>query len=92
MLSPAQKNWISVASSSDGTKLIAAAPDYICTSSDSGATWTQTQTGSPSQQHWTSVASSSDGTKLVAVTDEEFRTGGAIYTSSDSGATWRQRW
>jgi photosystem II stability/assembly factor-like uncharacterized protein len=42
-----QQSWISVASSSDGTKLVAtgntppSAVGYIYTSSDSGATWTQ---------------------------------------------------
>ena len=75
-----QANWVSVASSSDGTKLIAAS-DYIYTSADSGATWTQR--GSV-PQYWQSVASSSDGTKLVAVTDEY------IYTSADSGLIWSQ--
>jgi hypothetical protein len=67
-----------VASSADGTKLVAVAnlfPDggYIYTSADSGATWTQTGT----QQDWSSVASSADGTKLVAVANA-----GYIYTFS----------
>jgi hypothetical protein len=63
-----------VASSSDGTKLVAAGwGDYIYTSWDSGATWTEKGT----RQDWSSVASSSDGTKLVAVVN-----GGYIYTSS----------
>jgi len=75
-----------VASSSDGAKLVAAAGDllnidYVYTSVDSGATWTQTGTA----QAWTSVASSADGTKLVAASE-----GGGIYTSVDSGATWTQ--
>ena len=78
--------WTSVASSSDGAKLVAAAGDllnidYVYTSVDSGATWTQTGTA----QAWTSVASSADGTKLVAASE-----GGGIYTSVDSGATWTQ--
>jgi len=75
-----------VASSSDGTKLIAVASqhsydegDYIYTSWDSGVTWTQRGT----QQTWASVASSADGTMLVAAANH-----GNLYTSSDSGATW----
>jgi len=71
---------ISVASSADGTKLVAVAgfSGHIFTSSDSGATWTQT--GTP--QDWMSVASSANGTKLVAVGES------GISTSSDSGVTW----
>ena len=67
-----------VASSSDGTKFVAAG-DSIYTSRDSGATWTQTSaTGG-------SVASSADGTRLIAAA-----AGGLIYQSTDSGATWKQ--
>jgi hypothetical protein len=95
--------WTSVASSADGTKLVAVgegAYDYdtgayigspIYTSPDSGATWTQ---ASAPRNFWSSVASSADGTKLVAVGRGTFdiNTGytGSIYTSRDSGATWRQ--
>jgi photosystem II stability/assembly factor-like uncharacterized protein len=83
-----------VASSADGTKLVATAigestysstGGYIYTSTDSGATWTQQAHGT-SREVWRAVASSADGTKLVAVVD-----GGYIYTSTDSGATWSQR-
>ena len=90
-----QQLWQSVASSSDGTKLVAAGytldPDgnwvggYVYRSSDSGATWTQTGP----QQEWKSVASSADGTKLVAVVSG-YLNAGYIYTSADSGATWTQ--
>ncbi len=86
-----QQSWSPVASSADGTKLVAAA-DYIYTSADSGATWTQT---TAPRQDWQQVASSSDGTKLVAVSSNLIATGrpfgGYIYTSSDSGATWTPR-
>ena len=80
-------DWLSVASSADGTKLVAAATfRNIYTSADSGATWTQR-----TQQGLWSVASSADGTKLVAA-GIDIQSGGAfIYTSSDSGATWTQR-
>jgi hypothetical protein len=77
---------MSVASSSDGAKLVVVAyGDYIYTSADSGVTWRQAGTS----QNWRSVASSSDGTKLVAVSDGSGESG-YIYTSADSGATWTQ--
>ena len=77
-------NWQSVASSSDGTKLVAVVyGGYIYTSADSGSTWTQRT--SDATRNWQSVASSSDGTKLVAVVFN-----GYIYTSTDSGSTWTQ--
>ena len=66
-----------MASSADGTKLVAAAGDwtkagYIYISRDSGTTWTQTGT----QQNWSCVASSADGRKLFAAVSD-----GHIYTS-----------
>ena len=84
-------HWSSVASSADGSKLVAVAqydiyhegdPAPIYTSPDSGASWTQT---SAPNKYWTSVASSADGSKLVAVALVN-----SIYTSADSGATWVQ--
>jgi hypothetical protein len=78
MQTGAQQNWISVASSSDGTKLVAGiSGGDIYTSGDSGATWTP----HGMRGTWYSVASSGDGTKLVSGA-------GYIYTSVDSGATW----
>jgi len=75
--------WMAVASSSDGTKLVAVAPGHgIFTSINSGATWTARETS----RKWRAVASSSDGTKLVAVVDN-----GQIFTSTNSGATWVAR-
>jgi len=73
--------WISVASSADGTKLVAAANQaQIYISTDSGETWTAT---SSPEQFWVSVASSADGTKLVAAANQQaaFATNqGLIYT------------
>jgi hypothetical protein len=83
-----KKSWISMTSSSDGTKLAAVAQTgYIYTSTDSGITWA-TSTGSISLgiKNWYSITSSSDGTKLAAVVY-----GGSIYTSVNSGATWTQQ-
>ena len=76
-------NYRHVASSKDGTKLIAGVyGGYIYTSTNSGATWTPRA----SSLGWYAVASSSNGKKLVAGVY-----GGYIYTSSDSGANWSQR-
>jgi uncharacterized repeat protein (TIGR03803 family) len=71
--------WTSVASSADGSKLVAAA-NYggIWISTNSGATWTSS--GAPNS-YWSSVASSADGTKLVATV-----TYGGIYISQSTPA------
>jgi hypothetical protein len=69
-----------VASSADGTKLVAPGDAGVCyTSRDSGATWTQVNL--PSGELLT-VASSADGNKLVAVgwSSTDGVSGGHIYT------------
>ena len=74
------RHWRTVASSADGTKLVAAewaGPLY--TSTDSGQTWTPREIA----RKWACVASSADGTHLVAVDY-----GTQIHTSADSGQTW----
>ena len=69
--SSGSRSWYSVASSADGTKLVAVVySGYIYTSTDSGVTWTQ-QTSAGSQI-WFSVASSADGTKLAAVVNNGY--------------------
>lgn len=74
--------WTAVASSSDGTHLVACeSQGGIWTSKDSGATWAEIPGTDP--QYWSGVASNSDGTRLAACVS-----GGYIWTSSDSGATW----
>jgi sugar lactone lactonase YvrE len=80
--------WGAIASSADGTKLVAAgqltgSTGSIYTSSDSGTNWTLT---SAPNENWVSVASSSDGTRLAAVPGSSST--GYVWTSSDSGATW----
>ena len=70
-----------VASSADGTKL-AAIGSVLCTSSDSGITWT-VQSNAQGAYTWYSIASSADGTKLAASGFNGF-----IYTSTNSGTTW----
>ncbi len=68
------RTWTSVASSSDGTKLLAAVNNgQLYTSIDSGVSWTP-PTGTA---QWISVASSADGTKLLAAVS-----GGQLYTSN----------
>jgi len=77
------RSWSSVASSSDGSKLVAVVSGgQIYTSTDSGLNWTARE----SNRAWWAVASSADGTKLVAA---EY--GGQIYTSADFGVTWTAR-
>ncbi len=78
-----KQNWWGMASSSDGTKLVAGSSGSgIFHSTNSGATWNKAASPSKGTYH---VASSSDGTRLVAV--DVF---GGIYASTDSGLTWAQ--
>jgi hypothetical protein len=82
MWTPRESNrfWYSVASSADGSRLVAVVNGgQIYTSADSGVTWTPSE----SNRFWYSVASSADGSRLVAVVN-----GGQIYTSADYGVTW----
>jgi hypothetical protein len=75
--------WLSIASSADGLKLIAArlsAP--LQTSTDGGLTWIPRDT----TRSWGYVASSADGMKLLAAT-----TNAQLYTSADGGVTWAPR-
>jgi hypothetical protein len=83
------RNWTAVASSSDGTKLVASATTGLYTSTDSGVTWVPHET----TRNWAAVASSSDGTKLVAGSLNEYGgyVDGYIYTSTSSGGSWTQR-
>lgn len=77
-----QRGWFSVALSSDGQRLAAAAiNDYIYTSSDSGMSWTARD----AQRAWISVASSNDGIQLIASTRNDF-----LYVSHDAGLSWQQ--
>jgi photosystem II stability/assembly factor-like uncharacterized protein len=76
-----------IASSADGTKLVAALPlnigppltGAIYSSTNSGASW---YSNNVPANNWCSVASSADGTGLAA------SSGISIYTSTNSGATW----
>jgi hypothetical protein len=77
------REWTCVASSADGTKLVAGTNGgQLYTSTDSGITWTPRE----NTRNWAGVASSADGSKLVGVANN-----GQIYTSIDSGLTWTAR-
>ncbi len=79
-------NRVTVASATDGTRLVVAEQGLggrIYTSTDGGATWSPRRGG----DNWRSVASSADGTRLVAV-EYGFYSGGLIYTSSNAGTNW----
>jgi hypothetical protein len=83
-------NWLSVASSADGTKLVAVAGGNnagpVYTSTNSGVVWTSNNI---SPQRWVSVASSADGTKLVLASDGLHGTG-TIYISTNTALSWIQ--
>jgi hypothetical protein len=76
----ANRQWDALASSWDGSHLVAAVDaGQLYTSTDSGLSWMPRETA----RHWRAVASSSDGSKLVAV-----GIASQIYTSGDYGITW----
>jgi photosystem II stability/assembly factor-like uncharacterized protein len=83
---PAQ-NWISIASSADGTKLAAAGNyGYLYTSTDSGSNWVVSSTttnGPEPQRPWTSLAVSADGSKLLAVANFS-----PVFVSTNFGQSW----
>jgi hypothetical protein len=81
-------SWISVASSIDGDKVVAAGSAlsggqrFIYTSTNSGQTWVSNNVPSTI---WNSVASSADGNKLIAIAGSLLQ---SIYTSTNGGTTW----
>jgi len=94
MLTSAPTNtqlWLAMASSADGTRLVAIAHlinnGAIFTSTNSGLTWISNNSPnvnlSEVPSHWANlVASSADGMKLAVVAYE------GIYTSTNGGASW----
>jgi len=84
-------NWYSVASSANGSQLLACSyfGGNVYISTNAGVNWTQTTLPT---NDWNSVASSADGTKLVALANSDSATvgvgSGGIWTSTDSGTTW----
>lgn len=77
------QNWRSVASSSDGQRLVAAPYNgTIVRSSDAGVTWSSTGMNG----NWTAVASSEEGSVVVVVGYSQ-----GIYVSHNHGATWTRQ-
>jgi len=73
-------SWKCVASSGDGSKLVAGIfLGFLYTSTDYGVTWTPRATS----QVWWSVTSSDSGNVLWAIANN-----GLIHRSADSGVTW----
>ena len=76
-------NWSAVASSSDGTNLVAVASgDRVHVSTNSGTTWSAVGVA----RDWEAVTSSADGLKLAAAVYN-----GLIYTTTDGGTNWTSR-
>ena len=71
-----------VASSADGSELVAGVFVSIRISTNSGANWTQA-TNAPSV-NWNAIAASADGTKLTALAINV----SGVYTSTNSGVNW----
>jgi len=81
------KDWSSVASSTDGSRLIAGAygrSGSLYISADGGSSWSETRPADP-HKSWIDVASSADGTRLIA--GEQ---GGRLYISSNGGSSWSE--
>ena len=92
------KFWSNLASSADGSKLLALGSDYmfvtngfdIYTIVTSSRIYTSSNSGAnwtsaagaPTNANWTSAASSADGVKLAACSTS------SIYTSTNAGDTW----
>ena len=77
-------NWFCVASSADGTHLIAGASSGgIYTSIDSGLNWVANDLPA---QTWFAVSSSADGKNLAALPGGE--SAAPVYLSNNGGATW----
>src|SRR5436190_15449324 len=89
-------NWSALATSADGTILIAAAckspyayisPGAIFVSTNSGSTWIAV---SAPITNWVSLSCSADGLRLVAAVGQSAVSyePGAVYLSTNSGLSW----
>jgi hypothetical protein len=88
------RRWLGVASSADGTKLIAVEHDSLTgpggrihLSADSGKTWSVAN----SVGYWMGTASSPDGKRLIVLSHLASPAGAAaaqVHISIDSGLTW----
>src|SRR6266568_101321 len=81
------QNWLSMASSADGSTLAAVGSyGWLYLSTNSGASWlpaTTAPSGPEPTRPWTSIACSAEGSKLVAVANFN-----PIFTSTNFGRTW----
>jgi hypothetical protein len=85
--------WNGLASSSDGTVLVACASGGVYASRDKGATWTRTTLATMAGDlniTWSCVAVSSDGTKVVVARMKNTAYVGGVFISEDSGISWTQ--
>jgi hypothetical protein len=84
-------NWQRVASSADGTKLVALTLNQIYRSTNSGTTW-QKATNSPlvSSSGWSSLAGSADGSTWMASVYgvPTYSGNGGIFISTNFGLNW----
>jgi photosystem II stability/assembly factor-like uncharacterized protein len=89
--------WSAIATSGDGTKLVAAVqgiPSDIYTSNDSGNTWVANNVDLSNNHYWSGIAMSADGTNLFTtdyyVSNATYTppSTGYIFASTDGGATW----
>ena len=83
-------DWTSMASSTDGTKIVAVtttARGTIWASSDSGVSWKSRASGLPGDMYFKDVTSSANGAKLALV---GYGAGyvGYVYTSNNNGTSW----
>ena len=88
---PGFGNWTGVASSADGSHLIAslssATGARLYVSANSGASWLPTAAANGAT-YWSSVASSADGSHLLATIGDNAGHSGYIYYSVNSGSSW----
>jgi hypothetical protein len=77
--------WGPIASSADGTRLLAANGNGdIYISADSGSTWNQTTAPA---ENWSHIASSANGTNLIAIYPAS-EGAGFIVISTNAGSSW----
>jgi hypothetical protein len=98
---PNQRNWKSIATSTNGTVIAIDAGNrgeqaypaggYIYTSQDFGQTWTEQKKCSDNsslQNKWTGIVLSTDGKSAVAVAMDGFSSTGRIYKGTYNGTVW----
>jgi len=86
-----EQMWSSIASSSDGQRLIAcvAGSGNVWLSANFGANWTElVNTALPLNRNWLSVASNASGNTLVAACATVDDASGGLFVSYNSGESW----